>query len=196
MCLEVMHLYTYDIFAEKLGFKIAWGCLAWYPFFYCSGAWPAVIAPAQDDLQPITCVMIAVLYFVGWALTRGANLQKYVYKTRAAEPGAERTLLGRWLLPMSTVPGTQLLCGGFWGLARHINYLGEILQGAALALPGSLVSTTCVGSALPWAYPLYYLAILIPRQADDEIVIRSKYGHAAFEAYAKRVPYRIVPGLW
>ena len=25
MCLEVMHLYTYDIFAERLGFKIAWG---------------------------------------------------------------------------------------------------------------------------------------------------------------------------
>eukprot|EP00966_Prymnesium_polylepis_P194715 4513916-Prymnesium_polylepis.1 len=45
VCFEVMHLYTYDIFAERLGFKIAWGCLAWYPFHYCSGVWPAVLAP-------------------------------------------------------------------------------------------------------------------------------------------------------
>ena len=27
-----------------------------------------------------------------------------------------------------TVPGTKILCSGFWGSARHLNYLGEIVQ--------------------------------------------------------------------
>jgi delta14-sterol reductase len=29
---ERIHLYTYDLFAEKVGFKLAWGCLCFYPF--------------------------------------------------------------------------------------------------------------------------------------------------------------------
>ena len=32
--------------------------------------------------------------------------------------------------------GSKILCSGFWGLARHINYFGEIVQAIALALPG------------------------------------------------------------
>ena len=35
---ERVHLYTYDIFAERLGFKLVWGCLCWYPYFYAVGA--------------------------------------------------------------------------------------------------------------------------------------------------------------
>ena len=37
---EHVHLYTYDLFAEKLGFKLIWGCLCFYPFFYPIGVWP------------------------------------------------------------------------------------------------------------------------------------------------------------
>ena len=36
---ERVHLYTYDIFAERLGAKIIWGCLAFYPYFYAVGLW-------------------------------------------------------------------------------------------------------------------------------------------------------------
>ena len=35
---ERVHLYTYDLFAERVGFKLGWGCLAFYPYFYCD--WP------------------------------------------------------------------------------------------------------------------------------------------------------------
>jgi hypothetical protein len=28
---EDVHLYTYDIFAERVGFKLGWGCLVFYP---------------------------------------------------------------------------------------------------------------------------------------------------------------------
>ena len=31
---EEVHLYTYDLFAERVGFKLGWGCIAFYPVSY------------------------------------------------------------------------------------------------------------------------------------------------------------------
>ena len=33
---EQVHLYTYDIMAERVGFKLGWGCLAWSRVGYAS----------------------------------------------------------------------------------------------------------------------------------------------------------------
>jgi len=40
---ERVHLYTYDIFAERVGFKLGWGCLAFYPFFYTIALWSTIV---------------------------------------------------------------------------------------------------------------------------------------------------------
>ena len=80
------------------------------------------------DISPACAAAIATLFFAGWVLTRGANLQKFVYKRRSEHP-SRGDLDATWLgLPMRVVPGTRLLCSGFWGLARHVNYCGEIVQ--------------------------------------------------------------------
>ncbi|MCW2992272.1 MAG: ergosterol biosynthesis protein, partial [Solirubrobacterales bacterium] len=42
---ERVHLYTYDLFAERVGFKLGWGCLAFYPYFYCVGLWSQADEP-------------------------------------------------------------------------------------------------------------------------------------------------------
>src|SRR5262245_17721926 len=42
---ERVHLYTYDFVAERVGFKLGWGCLAFYPFFYPVGLWYAASQP-------------------------------------------------------------------------------------------------------------------------------------------------------
>ena len=121
---------------------------------------------------------------------RGANLQKFVYKR---SDGHRKQWLG---LQMRVVPGTRLLCSGFWGLSRHVNFLGEILQATALSLPGSLVAPTRYYALLPWVYPLYYIALFVPRQLDDDAQLEAKYGKEAFAEYVRRVPYRIIPGVY
>jgi delta14-sterol reductase len=83
-----------------------------------------------------------------------------------------------------------VLCSGFWGVARHVNYLGEILMASGLAL--SLGWPTLLG---PWLYPLYYVALLGTRERDDDRRCAEKYG-AVWTAYRERVPWRIVPGLY
>jgi delta14-sterol reductase len=203
---EDIHTYTYDLFAERLGFKLTWGCLFFYPHFYCVGVWAIVAAGPRDDISAASAASIAGLFLCGWCLTRGANLQKYRLKREvdgsggggaAAAASDGPGALAAWLLvgwvDQRTVAGSdgRLLCSGWWGISRHVNYLGEIVQAVALALPGYL----CSGSYVPFLYPLYYVALFVPRQQDDDVACAAKYG-VAWERFEKLVPWRILPGVY
>ena len=114
---EFVHLYTYDFFAERVGFKLAWGCLFFYPFFYSIGV-HALVTSATD----ISCTcfyLIFALFIAGWIITRGANNQKYYFKINRAS-----SYFG-FSQPASA--GNILACG-WWGYARHFNYFGEMVQ--------------------------------------------------------------------
>ncbi|MEP6844815.1 MAG: DUF1295 domain-containing protein [Panacibacter sp.] len=180
---EEVHLYTYDFFAERVGFKLGWGCIAFYPFFYAIPLWATVDLPGSDA-SPAWLIFSAIVFFGGWALSRGANLQKYHFKK---DPN--KVFLGITLKTIADNNHT-LLVNGFWGLSRHINYLGEILMATGLVL-----STGYAQLIWPWLYPLYYVALLFPRQADDDKRCALKYG-ALWNAYKKKVPYRIIPFIY
>jgi hypothetical protein len=181
---EEVHLYTYDFVAERVGFKLGWGCLAFYPYFYAVGLWGEADAPDPGTPAPLLA-LCALTFFGGWALSRGANLQKFLFKTR---PDAK--LFGV-LAPVTVSDDRhQLLCSGFWALSRHINYLGEIMMALGLCL-----SLGRPWSVWPWLYPLYYFALLLPRQADDDRRCAQKYG-PLWDEYRRRVPWRIIPKLY
>ena len=184
---ERVHLYTYDLFAERLGFKLAWGCLVFYPFFYVVGLWGTVELPTPtviEMLGPLWLGFSALVFFAGWALARGANMQKYYFKLDPSRP-----FLG--IAPQEVADNQgRLLCSGFWGIARHVNYLGEILMATGLAL-----SLGHFDVVWPWLYPLYYVLLLGTRERDDDRRCEEKYG-PLWDEYRRRVPYRIVPGVY
>lgn len=180
---ERVHLYTYDLFAEKVGFKLGWGCLVFYPYFYAIGLWSVAELPDPGTPAPLL-VLYAVIFFVGWTLARGANLQKYHFKV---DPS--RSFLG--IAPRTVSDGHRsLLCNGFWGISRHVNYLGEILMATGLTL-----ALGWPGVWWAWLYPLYYVALLVPRQRADERRCAAKYG-PLWDRYREQVPKRIIPGLY
>ena len=181
---EHVHLYTYDLFAERVGFKLCWGCLTFYPYVYAVGLWATAGLP--DPHTPIIVLVVdAILFFVGWMFARGANMQKYYFKT-----APNRVFLGIFH-PATVTNGSQaLLCSGFWGVSRHVNYLGEILMATGLTLS---LGWPSVWPA--WIYPLYYVLLLIPRERDDEHRCAAKYGHL-WHVYVRRVPKRIIPGIY
>ncbi|MFT4572596.1 MAG: protein-S-isoprenylcysteine O-methyltransferase Ste14 [Hyphomicrobiaceae bacterium] len=181
---EQVHLYTYDFMAERVGFKLGWGCLVFYPFFYPVGLWATAEAPNPHTPTALLAFYCAV-FFSGWALARGANLQKYQFKL---DPDAKAFGI---LDPRKLTDGKRnVLTGGFWGLSRHINYLGEILMASGLALV--LGNPLAIG---PWLYPLYYVALLVPRQLDDDRRCAERYGHL-WTQYCERVPWRIIPFVY
>lgn len=181
---EEVHLYTYDFMAERVGFKLGWGCLVFYPFFYPVGLWGLAEAP-NPHTPTALLALYALVFFSGWMLSRGANLQKFQFKR---DPRAKAF----GILDPRTISagGRHVLTGGFWGLSRHINYLGEILMASGLAL--SLGYPLALG---PWLYPLYYVALLFPRQADDDRRCAERYGELWTE-YCRRVPWRIIPYVY
>src|SRR5262249_1712857 len=71
LAFEEVHLYTYDFFAERVGFKLGWGCLAFYPFFYAVGLWSVADRPDPGTPAPLL-VGCALLFLAGWTLSRGA----------------------------------------------------------------------------------------------------------------------------
>jgi protein-S-isoprenylcysteine O-methyltransferase Ste14 len=180
---EEVHLYTYDFFAERVGFKLGWGCIAFYPFFYAIPVW--AVAELPNPGQPIAMLVIAVLvFFGGWSLARGANMQKYFFKKDPT-----RAFLG--ITPKTLTDGNkQLLVNGYWGLSRHINYLGEIGMATGIVL-----AIGYPGMIWPWLYPLYYVALLFPRQAADDKRCAKKYG-PLWDEYEKKVKYRIIPFIY
>ncbi len=181
---ERVHLYTYDIFAERVGFKLGWGCLTFYPYFYLVGLWVAADLP-DPGTSWWALVLFALVFFAGWILARGANMQKYYFKTRP-----QAAFLG-FLEPEMISDGSKaLLVNGYWGVARHINYLGEILMAIGLTLVLGYP-----GRWLLWLYPLYYVFLLFPRERADERRCAAKYGELWAE-YKRRVPRRIIPWIY
>ncbi|MGA2546005.1 MAG: DUF1295 domain-containing protein [Rectinemataceae bacterium] len=181
---ERVHLYTYDIFAERVGFKLGWGCFTFYPYFYCVGLWVTAGLP-DPHTAPWLLVFFGCVFFTGWIFSRGANMQKFFFKT-----SPEGAIGG--IFKHKTVSDGEyaLLCGGFWGLSRHVNYLGEILMAIGLTL-----ALGRHAGWIPWLYPLYYVALLFPRERADERRCAAKYG-ALWKEYVRRVPKRIIPGLY
>jgi protein-S-isoprenylcysteine O-methyltransferase Ste14 len=181
---ERVHLYTYDLFAERVGFKLGWGCLAFYPYFYPVGLWATADRP-DPGTPGWALVGSALVFFAGWTLARGANMQKYAFKR---DP--ERVFLGVFEPECVRDERHALLCSGFWAVSRHVNYLGEVLMASGLAL--SLGYPFAIG---PWLYPLYYVLLLGARERDDDRRCAAKYGEL-WHTYRQRVPYRIVPGIY
>ncbi len=180
---ERVHLYTYDLFAEKVGFKLGWGCLVFYPYFYTIPLWATANTTVAETPAWVQLASL-LIFFSGWSLARGANMQKFYFKTNP-----ERTFLG--IRPEVISDGKRsLLVNGFWGIGRHVNYLGEILMGTGIALAVSFH-----GSWLPWLYPLYYVALLFPRERDDDKRCAEKYGEL-WTTYTNRVKYRIIPYIY
>ncbi len=180
---EEVHLYTYDFFAERVGFKLGWGCIAFYPFFYAVGLWATADLPSPQTPGWLL-VIYALIFLSGGMTSRGANMQKFRFKTHPDQP-----FLG--IRPVTISDGKRtLLVSGFWGASRHINYLGEVLMGAGIAL-----SLGFPAMIWPWLYPIYYVALLFPRQADDDKRCTDKYGDL-WQEYKRKVKYKIIPGLY
>jgi len=151
--------------------------------FYTIAIWSTADLP-DPGVQSWQIILALILFFGGWLLARGANMQKYYFKRNP-----NKKFL--WITPKYIAEGDQkLLINGFWGLSRHINYLGEILMGLGIA-----ASVAHYDLIWPWLYPLYYVLLLVPRQIDDDKRCAKKYGQL-WNRYTEKVKYRIIPKVY
>lgn len=204
--MEPSILTTIDIINDGFGFMLAFGDLVWLPFTYSIQARYLAVYPVHLGIWGIAGIL--ALQGFGYYIFRGSNNEKNRFRNDPKDPRIAH------LKSMNTASGSKLLISGWWGTARHINYLGDWLMGWSYCLPtgiagymikqsSTLSSTTDViqGQARGWGmlvtylYIVYFAVLLIHRERRDEEKCKKKYGRD-WEEYKKKVPWRIVPGIY
>nr|KYP73790.1 Delta(14)-sterol reductase [Cajanus cajan] len=169
---------TWDIIAERLGFMLVFGDLVWIPFTFSIQGWWLL----RNNVELTTAATVAncFVFLIGYMVFRGANKQKHMFKKNPKAP--------IWGKPPKVVGG-KLLASGYWGIARHCNYLGDLLLALSFSLPCG------ISSPIPYFYPIYLLILLIWRERRDEARCAEKYREIWAE-YRKLVPWRILPYVY
>ena len=186
---ERVQLYTYDLIHEKLGFKLFWGGLMVYGWLYILPLWGMAAYPDPGFSPAWTYVWLigtGLLFLYGWVITRGANLQKYMFKR-----WPDRKFLGIIKPEYIEAGDRKILCSGLWGVARHFNYLGEGFLALSVAL-----SFGHFDNPWAWTYFVFIVTLFTIRQVEDEAYCAEKYGAEKWAEYQARVKYRIFPGIW
>jgi delta14-sterol reductase len=175
-------LTTWDIKHEKFGWMLCWGDLVWLPFTYTLQA--QYLVNHTHDLPLWGISAIVALNLVGYAIFRGANIQKHYFRRNP-----NRAVWGRPAEYIKTAKGSLLLTSGWWGFSRHMNYFGDLMIALSWCLPAAF------GSPLPYFHIVYFTILLLHRERRDDAMCLAKYGKDWLR-YRARVPWRIVPGLY
>ena len=175
---------TWDIRHENFGWMLCWGDLVWVPFTYTLPALYLVRHP--HGMLGWAVAGVVALFLAGFAITRGANAQKHAFRR---DPTAPLKWWGGAPRYVATRRGPLLLASGFWGMGRHVNYLGDLMMGLAWCLPCGFTRP------VPYFYAVYLAVLLVHRERRDHARCAETYG-PDWDAYCARVRWRIVPGLY
>ena len=186
---ERVQLYTYDLIHERLGFKMFWGGLIVYGWLFILPLWGMAAHPDPGFSSGGTYVWLigtAALFLFGWAISRGANMQKYTFKR-----WPDRKFLGIIEPEYIQAGDRKILCSGLWGVARHLNYLGEGFLALSIALVFGHFTNPWA-----WTYFAFIVTLFTFRQRFDDAYCAEKYGAEKWAEYEARVKYRIFPGIY
>ncbi|KAL9599348.1 MAG: hypothetical protein Q9219_003881 [cf. Caloplaca sp. 3 TL-2023] len=125
--MEPAILSTMDITTDGFGFMLAFGDLVWLPFIYSLQARYLAVYPVQLGLKGVAGVL--AVQALGYWIFRSANNEKNRFRTN---PKDLRII---HLQYMKTSSGSKLLTSGWWGFARHPNYLGDWIMAWSYCLP-------------------------------------------------------------
>jgi Delta14-sterol reductase len=203
--MEPAILTTMDITTDGFGFMLSFGDLVWVPFIYSIQAHYLAIHPVHLGWTGVVGVLS--VQALGYYLFRASNNEKNRFRSNPNDPKIKH------LQYMTTASGSKLLVSGWWGTARHINYLGDWIMAWSYCLPTGLAGytlqrdaftgTTAVvrNEAVGWGmiftyfYVVYFGVLLVHRESRDEEKCARKYG-ADWEEYKRRVRWRIIPYIY
>ncbi|MDE0601914.1 MAG: DUF1295 domain-containing protein [bacterium] len=186
---ERVQLYTYDVIHESLGFKLFWGGLIVYGWMFIIPLWGMAVHPDPGFSgagRYLWLIGAPALFLLGWGISRGANLQKYTFKR-----WPDRKFLGLIEPEYIEAGDRKILTSGFWGLARHLNYLGEGFVSLSMALIFGHFTNLWA-----WTYFVFIVTLFAFRQLFDENQCLQKYGAEKWTEYQEKVKYRICPWVY
>ena len=128
--MEPAILTTIDVIMDGFGFMLAFGDIAWLPFVYSLQARYLAVYPVRLGLTGIAGIL--AIQGVGYYIFRSANNEKNRFRTNPDDPKVAH------LEYLQTASGSKLLVTGWWGTARHINYLGDWIMSWSYCMPTAI----------------------------------------------------------
>jgi len=174
-------VYMFDIIEENFGFMLVMGDYVWIPYVF---SLQSLYLIDSANIPAWYAVLTVLVFFVGFYIFRQANYQKFAFRQN---PNVY--IWGKPAKSLETKRGTKLMISGWWGVARKINYLGDIMIALSMSMPCGFAYV------LPWLYPIYLTILLIHRAKRDNDRCAVKYGED-WNRYCKQVPYMIVPYVY
>ncbi|KAJ5713726.1 Delta(14)-sterol reductase [Penicillium malachiteum] len=201
---------TMDVIMDGFGFMLSFGDVVWVPHLYSVQSRYLSIFPLQLGWSGVSLVLGVTA--VGYSIFRGANNQKNRFRTNPNDPRVKHIKF------IETASGSKLMTSGWWGLARHINYLGDWIMGWAYCLPTGMAGYAIIetinpasgaiqkqavqnpeargwGMIFTYFYIIYFGVLLVHREMRDEEKCKKKYG-ADWDRYTSLVRSRIIPGVY
>ncbi|KAJ6468840.1 7-dehydrocholesterol reductase [Mycena sanguinolenta] len=188
---EGWYVRTFDIAHDHFGFYLAWGGAAWIPSMYTLQA--QYLAHCPENLTRTETLIVALVGIFGYWMFRASNEQRTVARCTAGNCVIWRkkpVVITAHYTTSDGKPHTSLLlCSGFWGIARHFNYIAD------LVLSFAMCAACGARNDLPYAYFVQMVVLLVHRSIRDEHRCSKKYGKD-WELYKARVPYVLIPGVY
>ncbi|QKF94717.1 ergosterol biosynthesis ERG4/ERG24 [Fadolivirus algeromassiliense] len=188
---ENWYLKTIDIAHDHFGWYFAWGDSVWLPFCYTLQS--VYLASNPTQISTIRSNLILLMGIIGYVIFRMTNYQKDFFRRNNGNcriwGEKAKYLECEYTTTTGKVYKSKLLLSGFWSLARHMNYTGDIILSTAYCLPCGSNHT------IPYFYAIYMTILLITRCMRDEGRCFSKYKDK-WTIYCNIVKYRLIPGIF
>jgi delta14-sterol reductase len=128
--MEPAILTTIDLIQDGFGMMLSFGDLVWVPFIYSIQTRYLATYPVELGVKGLVPIM-AIQAF-GYYIFRSVNNEKNRFRTDPNDPRIKH------LKFIETESGSKLLVSGWWGTARHINYLGDWFMSWSYVLPTAM----------------------------------------------------------
>ncbi|KAF2206635.1 hypothetical protein CERZMDRAFT_115644 [Cercospora zeae-maydis SCOH1-5] len=185
---SLMFFETLDGSYERFSFYSIFGFAAMMPHLWTLQTQYLALHPVE--LSHGKCLALSVMFIAGWYMRHVVDDQKSSTRTANGENKIwgkkAKVLRVQYRTSDGKIHHSLLLCSGFWGWARHANYLGSMVYSWASCL---ICGTSHI---FPYAVAVIMTGMVIHRCFRDEKRCRAKYG-SAWGDYCQAVRWRIVP---
>lgn len=185
---EKGYMSSMDIMHDRAGYYLCWGCLVFVPGFYTSASLYLVNHPF-DFSWPICLLLFGcgsffiLANYLADLQRQKVRLTQGICKVWGKEP---KLIVATYKTEDGMENKNLILLSGYWGVARHIHYIFEILAALFWTLPALFTSF------LPYFYFFFLTALLLDRAYRQERRCKNKYG-VYWAEYCEKVPYKLIP---
>ena len=180
-----------DIHIDYAGYYLIWGVTVWIPAIYVAPT--LYLATHPVDMGFPMALAVTILGMLSIAINYDADRQRLTFRQRDGKVqiwGKKATFIkAQYETEDGKTRQNLLLTSGWWGFARHPQYLPEVCAAFFWSCPGGF------SHFFPFSYVTFLVILLIDRSWRDDARCRAKYG-TDWEKYCRQVPARMIPFLF